>query len=404
VNSEQQGRPVRVRVIGDLFHGRVPPGAVYVGRGAPGLVASPYANPHRVGSCRRCGVTHDRASAVAAYARDLTTNPTRMASVRRDLGGWDLACWCRLEVGPCHADVLLALANPDLVDGGDAVIQSPVHGTAGAQRRSSDDSCSPRGWMTPDLAQGSRQTGADAVVSRGPAGGLGAVVHGEGEEFVRTPAVLTQQDSSLTLLAARLLDRSAQVVPLRLRGVSVDAVVDINLHEHQRRQRASVGAVGDRDVLTALLPLDPGVTVPHAVLSAGQQRAVRRAGAGLVVAERRRVTRLVQVPATVSLVLVRDVQWARGIQRAARFGPYCERVLVLPRVPADLDGLLLEATYYGVGVATLDEPEVVSRAVFTPMRFTVSSWMFAEAAYGQFLDQMFRTFGNGTGVETSPAR
>ena len=72
-----QQRPVRVRVIGDLFHGRIPDGAVYVGRAAPGLSASPYANPHRVGSCRRCGVTHDRTDAVAAYARDLTTDLRR---------------------------------------------------------------------------------------------------------------------------------------------------------------------------------------------------------------------------------------------------------------------------------------------------------------------------------------
>ena len=28
------------------------------------------------------------------------------------LAGRDLACWCRLDGGPCHADILLCLANP----------------------------------------------------------------------------------------------------------------------------------------------------------------------------------------------------------------------------------------------------------------------------------------------------
>jgi hypothetical protein len=31
-----------------------------------------------------------------------------------DLKGKDVACWCALDGGACHADVLLALANPDL--------------------------------------------------------------------------------------------------------------------------------------------------------------------------------------------------------------------------------------------------------------------------------------------------
>jgi hypothetical protein len=38
----------RVQVGGDLFHGRVPEGAMYIGRGAPGLTASPYANLYPV--------------------------------------------------------------------------------------------------------------------------------------------------------------------------------------------------------------------------------------------------------------------------------------------------------------------------------------------------------------------
>jgi len=31
---------------------------------------------------------------------------------QNDLGGRDLACWCPLDGGACHADVLLCLANP----------------------------------------------------------------------------------------------------------------------------------------------------------------------------------------------------------------------------------------------------------------------------------------------------
>lgn len=103
--------PRRVRVMGDLFHGRIPDGAVYVGRAAPGLKASPFANPHRVGRpCKACpGVTHATAeAAVGAYVRD--TLPALADDARRDLAGSDVACWCAVGAA-CHGDPLLAVAN-----------------------------------------------------------------------------------------------------------------------------------------------------------------------------------------------------------------------------------------------------------------------------------------------------
>lgn len=103
--------PQRVRVAGDLFHGRVPAGAVYVGRSAPGLPRSRWANRHRAAKpCRVCGLTHDRWAAVAAYAADLDRDPTLTAGASTVLAGCDLACWCRLEDRPCHADLLLLVA------------------------------------------------------------------------------------------------------------------------------------------------------------------------------------------------------------------------------------------------------------------------------------------------------
>ena len=96
--------PQRVKVEGDLFHGRVPDGAVYVGRAAPGLPGSPFANPFTV---REYGA----AEAVSRYRGRLLSSPWLLAEMRRDLAGRDLACWCPPGQA-CHADVLLDLANP----------------------------------------------------------------------------------------------------------------------------------------------------------------------------------------------------------------------------------------------------------------------------------------------------
>lgn len=79
---------------------RMPPGVVYVGR------PTRWGNPWRVEDL-------GAVEAVARYRADLLADPDRVAVVRRELRGRDLVCWCRLDAF-CHADVLLAVANPSL--------------------------------------------------------------------------------------------------------------------------------------------------------------------------------------------------------------------------------------------------------------------------------------------------
>lgn len=93
----------RVKVEGDLFHGRVPEGAVYVGRVAPGLPASPYHNPFGV---KKYGLAGSR----RWYRAYLAARPQLLDQARRDLAGHNLACWCPLDAEWCHADDLLRLA------------------------------------------------------------------------------------------------------------------------------------------------------------------------------------------------------------------------------------------------------------------------------------------------------
>jgi hypothetical protein len=98
----------RVRVTGDLFHGQVPAGAVYVGRAAPGLPASRYANPFRVS-------VYGVAEASRRYLEHLASRPDLLEAARRELAGRDLACWCPLpaagEPDLCHGAPLLNVAN-----------------------------------------------------------------------------------------------------------------------------------------------------------------------------------------------------------------------------------------------------------------------------------------------------
>lgn len=75
-----------------------------------GLPATVVARPGRWGNPYRIGVDGDRATCVARYAAHMATRTDALDLA--PLRGRNLACWCPLD-GPCHADVLLALANPE---------------------------------------------------------------------------------------------------------------------------------------------------------------------------------------------------------------------------------------------------------------------------------------------------
>jgi Domain of unknown function (DUF4326) len=87
---------------------RLPENTVYVGR------PTKWGNPFRI--TPEC----DRETAIARFRAWLldpsrTEGPT-IAEIQRDLRGRNLACWCRPDL-PCHADILLEIANAPSADG-----------------------------------------------------------------------------------------------------------------------------------------------------------------------------------------------------------------------------------------------------------------------------------------------
>lgn len=110
----------RVKVQGDLFHGRVPAGAVYIGRAAPGLPASKYANPFKV-------KVHGVTEAVELYRRYLAEHPRLVEAARRELAGRDVACWCPEpaagEPDLCHGRPLLDAIKQGEAAGGQIYLE-----------------------------------------------------------------------------------------------------------------------------------------------------------------------------------------------------------------------------------------------------------------------------------------
>jgi uncharacterized protein DUF4326 len=79
---------------------RLPEGAIVVTR------PTKWGNPHPL--------ELGRTEAVRRYRSDLFAGrlPVTVDDVKRELHGHDLACYCPLDE-PCHADVLLAVANEE---------------------------------------------------------------------------------------------------------------------------------------------------------------------------------------------------------------------------------------------------------------------------------------------------
>ena len=87
---------------------KMPSNTIYVGR------PSRWGNPFKVAEhCRHTEVFF-RQQAVDRFSEWVEGQPLLQADIRRELAGKDLACWCRTD-HPCHADVLLRIANREEV-------------------------------------------------------------------------------------------------------------------------------------------------------------------------------------------------------------------------------------------------------------------------------------------------
>ena len=90
---------------------KMPSNTVYVGR--PSKFGNPF---YKHGD----GYPMDKALAVKAFREQLEADggffalghriPTMLTDIKRELKDKNLCCWCPLDK-PCHADVLLELAN-----------------------------------------------------------------------------------------------------------------------------------------------------------------------------------------------------------------------------------------------------------------------------------------------------
>jgi hypothetical protein len=197
-------------------------------------------------------------------------------------------------------------------------------------------------------------------------------------------------ETGVRKLVAPELPPWSRIIPARLLGKQVGAVVTPVQDEWQRRAASGLSALDNSSMLRVLFDLPVGVPIPLSRLSSWERGVLLRCPEGAVERQRGIVTRLACPPVKVDLVVVRSYRWRSGLYWSSQFGPFCRRVLVLPSLPsgADRENLELEARLYGIGV-TSDRAEtegwLVPPAPFKPQRLSSGQWLFQERAYAAML-------------------
>jgi len=178
----------------------------------------------------------------------------------------------------------------------------------------------------------------------------------------------------------------AQVALVRVLGRPTAVMYRSDAGESRRRRETGLVAITRMDLLDLLLSLPCERPVPCRSLTGRERRLLRSLPAGSIEIGNGTVIRRAVVPLTVELAAVRAYDWRRGLDQASLLAPFCSRAVVLERVPDDVDALLAEAAYYGVGVVVVQAAEV--RVLADPEPFSrqghkAAGWWFAEEIYAQ---------------------
>ncbi|MBB5801151.1 hypothetical protein F4560_000919 [Saccharothrix ecbatanensis] len=187
-----------------------------------------------------------------------------------------------------------------------------------------------------------------------------------------------------------LPDRDTSSTKVRIFGTSATIVHRTHHAEHGRRCGEGLGHLDSMELLDVLMGLPSGEAVPLSAVGPSSLRVLRRAPSGVVNFTPRSVTRLVVPVVTPLLAVVYSSHWRDGLVRASEFAAYCPRMFVARELPENADEVLVEASWYGVGVAV--GPRSAPTVVLDPeplseWRPSVAWWRFCERVYRHTLDR-----------------
>lgn len=179
----------------------------------------------------------------------------------------------------------------------------------------------------------------------------------------------------------RAAEHEIVVARVRLFGTRAWVAYRPDHHQQQLRRTHPIGPVPALELLDTLLGLPIERPVPVAAVAPAAQRRLRRLPEGMVTWSSTSVTRRFAPPVMPLLAMVQGPDWAKSLRAASRFAMYCERLMVVPELPADEQVALAEASFYGIGVALRQGESltvVLEPEKFTDWQPTAAWWWFTE--------------------------
>lgn len=171
---------------------------------------------------------------------------------------------------------------------------------------------------------------------------------------------MTPHDS-LLCRGAQAFGFTGQLVKLDLPAGRVAVAVEIDEEEHARRTETGLGAITDRELVTALWELPHSLHIPEAAIPAWAVDSLRRAPVSVVASDGMSLSRQSRPPLSVSGALAVGQKLERLLQRVGQLSAIASMAIIVQNdVDAD-DPWMLNAALFGVGVARC------KRGVLTPV-------------------------------------
>ena len=195
-------------------------------------------------------------------------------------------------------------------------------------------------------------------------------------------------NGALLCRSARVFGFDGTLVVVDLPEGPVAVTVTVDEMEHTRRGTSGLGAILDRQLLTALWELPHALSVPTKRIPGWASSRLARAALRVVAADNDSLTRIVRPPLVVSGALAVGRSLDRPLRRVGQLSAIAPMAVVVQHQVNTDDPGLLEASLYGVGVGCstngvvtrISEPEPV---IPMPGPFL---WWVAEVAYQQMID------------------
>lgn len=179
---------------------------------------------------------------------------------------------------------------------------------------------------------------------------------------------------------------TGDITEVELGGSRTVVATDVNSVERERRKALGVDAFEDRRALEVLLSMPGDASVPLTLFSASQQRVLRSLPSWVVERSGDHVRRVLSPPVSLLSAGFESSTWRQGFRKSASLASHCARYVVVNTANQAEDLVLetLEARYYGVGLAVLNDAGLewlVSPAPFNADWFSASAWLMTEQVW-----------------------